>query len=93
MHASIRKYKSSDAAEVARRAQEGFVPIVRDIPGVSAWHLVDGGDGTAVTITLCDDAAAADASVKAAGEWVQANVPDLIQGTPDVTNGEVAAST
>lgn len=93
MHASVRKYKSSDAAEVARRAAEGFVPIVRDIPGVSAWYLVDGGDGTAVTITLCDDAAAADASVKAAGEWVQANVPDLIQGAPDVTNGEVAAST
>jgi hypothetical protein len=93
MHASIRRYKSSDAAEVGRRAGEEFVPIVRDMPGVSAWYLVDGGDGTVITITLCDNAAAADASVAKAGEWVAENIPDLVEGTPDVTNGEVSAQT
>ncbi len=93
MHASIRRYQSSDVAEAARRAAEEFVPIVQDMPGVSAWYLVDGGGGTLVTITLCDDAAAADASVKAAGEWVRDNIADLVQGGPDVTNGEVRAST
>jgi hypothetical protein len=25
---------------------------------ISAWYLVDGGDGTLITIMLCDDAAA-----------------------------------
>ena len=93
MHASIRRYKSSDVAEAGRRASEGFVPIASDMPGVSAWYLVDTGDGTLTTITLCDDAAAADASVKAAGEWVRDNIPDLVQGSPEVTNGEVLAQT
>lgn len=93
MHASIRRYQSSDVAEVGRRAGEEFVPIVRDMPGISAWYLVDGGDGTLFTITLCDDAAAADASVERAGQWVRENVPDLVQGAPEVTNGEVRAQT
>jgi hypothetical protein len=93
MHASIRRYQSSDVAEAGRRAGEGFVPIVRDMSGVSAWYLVDCGDGTLTTITLCEDAAAADASVERAGEWVRDNIPDLIQGAPEVTNGEVLAQT
>ena len=93
MHASIRRYQSSDVAEVGRRAGEEFVPIVRDMPGISAWYLVDGGDGTLITITLCDDAAAADASVERAGQWVRENIPDLVQGAPEVTNGEVRAQT
>jgi hypothetical protein len=93
MHASIRRYQSSDVAEAGRRAGEEFVPIVREMPGISGWYLVDGGDGTLITITLCDDAAAAEASVERAGEWVRENIPDLIQGTPEVTNGEVRAQT
>jgi hypothetical protein len=93
MYASIRRYQSSDVAEAGRRAGEEFVPIIRDMPGISAWYLVDGGDGTLVTVTLCDDAVAADASVQRAGEWVRENIADLIQGAPDVTNGEVRAKT
>ena len=38
------------------------------------WDLVDGGDGTLITITMCD-AAAADASVERAGEWVREMLP------------------
>jgi hypothetical protein len=93
MYASVRQYRSSDAAEVGRRAQEEFVPIVRQIQGVSAWYLIDGGDGTLITITLCDDEAAAEESVNSARDWVQANVADLVEGTPTVTNGEVRAQT
>jgi hypothetical protein len=93
MYASVRQYRSSDAAEVGRRAQEEFVPQVRQISGVSAWYLIDGGDGSLITITLCDDESAAEESVNSAREWVQANVADLVEGSPTVTNGEVRAQT
>jgi hypothetical protein len=88
MYASIRKYRTSDAAELGRRAQ-GFVPIVRELPGFSGWYLMDGGDGTLVTITLAEDAAAVEQSVQKAADWVGENAADLVEGSPAVTNGKV----
>jgi hypothetical protein len=88
MHASIRKYRTSDAAELGRRAQ-GFVPIVRELPGFSGWYLIDGGDGTLVTITLGEDAAGVEQSVQRAADWVGENAADLVEGSPAVTNGQV----
>ena len=88
MYASIRQYRSSDVDEVARRSAD-FVPIVREVPGFSAWYVVDGGDGTLITITLCEDQAGVEESVRRAADWVGANISDLVEGTPTVTNGEV----
>lgn len=93
MYASIRKYQTSDAGEVARRAEEGFIPIVNEIEGVSAWYLVDGGSGTLITVTVAENEAAAEASVEKAREWVGENAADLVEGAPEVHNGEVLAST
>jgi hypothetical protein len=91
MHVSVRQYRSSDVAEVGRRAQESFVPIVREVSGFSAWYLVDGGDGSVLTITVADDQAGVDESVEKAAEWVRENAADLVEGSPTVTNGEVLA--
>ena len=92
MYASIREYKTQDNAEVARRAEEGFLPIVREIGGVSGYYMVDAGDKF-FTVTVAEDESAVDESVNKAREWVQENAADLIEGSPVVTNGEVVANT
>jgi hypothetical protein len=89
MYASIRQYNGRNPAEFSRRVQDGFVPIVRQVPGFLAWYLVDGGGGALFTITLCEDHAAAEASVRAAADWVADNLADLVEGSPTVINGEV----
>lgn len=94
MHASIRQYRSSDAAEVGRRANDpstGFPPVARQITGFQAWYLIDSGDGTLTTVTICDDESGVDQSVEKAREWVGDNAADLVEGSPDVTNGKVEA--
>ena len=91
MYASIRQYRSTDVPELGRRAQEGFVPIVREISGFSTWYLVDSGDGDFVTITIAEDEAGVEESVCKASEWVRENAVDLTEGLPTVTNGEVLA--
>ena len=91
MYASIRQYNGRNIDEVSRRAQEGFVPVVRQVPGFLAWYPVDGGGGALFTVTLCEDRAGAEASVRAALEWVAENLADLIVGSPTVLNGEVRA--
>ena len=94
MHASIRKYRSSDAPEVGRRANDdnsGFPPVAREIKGFQAWYLIDSGDGTLTTVTICDDEAGVNESVDKAREWVGDNAADLVEGSPDVINGKVEA--
>lgn len=91
MYVSVRQYRTSDAQEVGRRAQEGFVPIVREIAGFSAYYIVDGGDGQLTTVTVAEDKAGVEDSVAKAREWVAENAADLVEGEPQVTNGEVVA--
>ena len=91
MYVSIRQYNGRNVAEFARRAQEGFAPIVRQVPGFLAWYLVDGGGGALFTITLCEDQAGVQASVSVAADWVPDNAGELVQGSPAVINGEVKA--
>jgi hypothetical protein len=89
MYVSIRQYNSRNVAEFSRRVQEGFVPIVRHVPGFLAWYLVDGGGGALFTITICEERAGVEASVSAAADCVEDNVADLVEGSPAVINGEV----
>ena len=91
MYASIRQYRTDNVEEVARRAQDGFVPIVREVPGFSAYYIVDGGDGAFTTITIAEDKAGVEESVDKAGEWVRENAAELVEGSPTVSNGEVVA--
>jgi hypothetical protein len=90
MYASIREYTTKDNAEVARRAQEGFVPIVREVAGFSAYYMVDAGDKF-FTVTLAEDQGGAEESANKAREWVQENAADLVEGVAAVNNGEVVA--
>ena len=92
MFASIRQYHTKDNSEVARRAREEFVPIAREIPGFSAYYIVDAGE-TLFSITVGEDRESVERSVDAAREWVQETIADLIDGTPTVTNGEWLAGT
>ena len=45
MFTSIRKYKVKRGSmeEYARRVQEGFVPLTRQMPGFRGYYLLDGG--------------------------------------------------
>ncbi len=88
MYASIRQYRTTDAEELGRRA-EAFVPLVREVPGFSGWHVVNGGDGTVITVTFCEDQAGVEESVRMAADWVRENASDLFEGSPTVTTGEV----
>jgi hypothetical protein len=46
MYATVRRYEGvADPSEVGRLVEEGFIPIISEIPGFVAYLLVDAGDG------------------------------------------------
>ena len=89
MHAAVRKYRVSDIDTLVQRVEEGFVERVKGIDGFVGYYVIDGGDGTAASVTVGESEEAVEASTQRAAEWVQENAADLIEGAPDVTAGEV----
>ena len=92
MHTAVRKYRVTDVDEVVKRAEEGFVPIVKGIDGFGGYWMLDGGDNTIATITVAETGAAVEESSRLAGEWVQENAAELVEERLDVTAGELRIS-
>jgi hypothetical protein len=75
--------------ELVERVNEGFVPIVSQIPGFQEYLFVDAGDGAHLTISLYDDPSGAEQSTQNAASWAADAVAELIEGPPEVTTGWV----
>jgi len=92
MYATVRRYAGiTDPAEVGRRVHEGFVPVLRDIPGLVAYHWLDAGGGIMVSMSVFEDQAGAEASNEKAAAWIPENAAGFFPNPPEVTSGEVVA--
>jgi heme-degrading monooxygenase HmoA len=89
MFASIRKYnvKRGSVEELARRVQDDFVPMMRQIEGFQSYYLLDGGPDVLITISIFDSSDAAFASNAKAADWVRNNVLEFTRGMPEVMVG------
>ena len=93
MYVVIRKFnKMRELDEVARRAEAGVGPLLREAPGFKAYYVCDGGHGVGFSVTVFESraAAATEASAKAL-IWIKENLRDLYEGQPEVTSGDVLA--
>ena len=89
MHASVRRYRTSDIEALERKVEEEFIEQVKEIDGFVGYYVIDGGDGDVASVTVCKTADALQRITKLAGEWVQESLGDLVEGPPDVITGEV----
>ena len=79
------KVKAGSLEELARRAQEGFVPLMRQIPGFVAYYGIDAGNDVVATISLFQDQAGTEESHQRAADWVAQHLAELVQGPPEIT--------
>jgi hypothetical protein len=93
MYAVVRRYEGvTDPGEAGRRVKDGFVPLIRQIPGFVAYYWADAGGGVMVSTSVFDDQAGAEESTKRAADYVRENLAPLLPDPPQVTAGEVVAS-
>lgn len=59
---------------------------------MTAYGLVDAGDGTIASVSVFEDQAGAEASTEKAADWVRENLAELVEGAPQVVSGEVTVS-
>jgi hypothetical protein len=92
MYATVRRYEGvSDTREVARLVNEGFIPIISEMPGFMAYYLADAGDGVLVSTSVFEHKDAEEQSTFRAGEFVAEHLAPLLPNPPQITAGEVDA--
>ncbi|KPI15485.1 hypothetical protein OV450_2623 [Actinobacteria bacterium OV450] len=93
MYAVVRRYAGvTDPAEAGRRVDEGFVPLLRQVPGFVAYYWIDAGGGVMVSTSVFEDRAGAEESIKRAAEFVRDSLASLLPNPPQVTAGQVVAA-
>jgi hypothetical protein len=92
MHSRIARYRiSGDPQELARKAEEGMLPIFEAAPGFRAYNLAISGD-TLTSMSAWDTMEQAEAASPAAATWIAENIADDIE-LIDVSFNEVLLAT
>ena len=92
MYVAVRRYEGvSDAQKVAQLVDEGFIPIISEMPGFVAYYFVDAGDGVMVSSSVFEHKTAEEQSTFRAGEFVAEHLAPFIPNPPQITAGEVVA--
>jgi hypothetical protein len=92
MYIAVRRYEGvTDPQEAGRLVDEGFVPIISEMPGFVAYYFVDAGDGVMVSTTIFEHKAAEEESNWRAGEFVAQHLAPLLPNPPQITTGEIVA--
>lgn len=91
MFISVRRYKvnPADVPEITKRAQEGFVPIMKGSPGFVAYYGVDHGNGDVATVSIFESQEQAEASNNRAAGWVKENLASLVPNPPEIITGDI----
>jgi hypothetical protein len=89
MYVMIRRYRlAGSSQELFRRIKEGFVPIVRSLPGCKAYHVGDCGGLEAMSISFWETKVAARRSTEEAQKWISRSSLGLIPFPPDKLEGD-----
>ena len=91
MHAVIRTYMNAGSKKLFDVLEERKADVetaIRQVPGLVSYTLLRTGDG-GISVTVCQDKAGADESVRIARDWVQKNAADAGAKPPTVTEGSV----
>ena len=93
MYATVRRYEGvTNPGEAGRRVNEGFVPLISQLPGFVAYYWVDAGGGVMISTSVFQDQASAQESNRKAADWIrQNNMASQMPNPPQITAGEVVA--
>lgn len=91
MYATVRRFEGvTDPREVARRVNEGLVPLISQIPGCLASSWVDAGGGVMVSINLFENQVGEEEANRQAPDWVRQQIADAHQSAATDKGAQLA---
>lgn len=93
MYAVIRRYKfkAEDSEKINQLVQEGFVPLIKKTNGFISYNWLDTGAGEGASLSVFQDKAGADESIRLAADFVKTSMSELLTQKPEVIEGPVKA--
>jgi hypothetical protein len=95
VHATLRQYEGvgrERSDELTEKVTDTLMPRLSELPGFSAYYLVEAGDGVMTSISLSETSAQADESTRVASAWIREQELDAAPPhAPKVTSGPVIA--
>src|SRR4051812_44368202 len=91
MHLSIRRYTSSDPAEITRKVKKGFLPLIAKAPGFVAYYAIRSGPDGWTSVSVFKTKAGAEKSDKVAAALAEENVAGELNRVPGILAGDVVA--
>ena len=91
MYSVLRSYSGKGATalfELIGQRKGEVEGVLSKVPGFVSYTAVL-GDASAFTVTVCQDKAGTDESLRVAKEWIAKNAADTGVGAPQVTEGQV----
>jgi heme-degrading monooxygenase HmoA len=90
MFSAIRYYRTDpDSIEsVVRRVKEGFVPLIRGMPGFVSYFVLTPRPGEIVSVSVFEEQRGAEETNTMAEEWVRQNLSELLP-SPEFADGRV----
>jgi hypothetical protein len=90
MYVAVRRYEGvTDSQKVAQLVDEGFLPLISEMPGFVTYYFVDAGDGVMISTSVFEHKDAEEQSNFRAGQFVAEHLAPLLPNPPQVTAGEV----
>ncbi len=91
MHTVVRTYSGKGAKElidILERNKADVEKLIRSVKGFVSYTLARSGDG-GISVTVCQDKAGTDESLRVAKEWITKNAGTSGVGAPMVSEGPV----
>lgn len=91
MYAVVRTYSGSGAKDLFGLLEERkseVEDLIGSVSGFQAYTLIRTDDG-GVTVTVCQDKAGTDQSLRIARDWILENASDMAASPPAVSEGPV----
>lgn len=93
MFAAVRHYhfRAEDGPTIDRMIRDEFVPLIKRAKGFIRYYWLDTGAGEGVSVSVFQDKAGADESIRLAAEYVKEHASKFLTQKPEIIEGPVRA--
>ena len=93
MYTVVRRYvRASEFADALLQRPQEVRDLISSIEGFRAYYVLQTEWGDIATITICDDQAGADESIRRAAAWVRSHLTGGATRPPEIIEGDVILS-
>ncbi len=92
MRIGLYKIAPGTAKAIVEKAAAGMYPIFQAQPGFVAYEILASGNDSLVSLTTWESEPDAENAIRLATDWVQENVPEMVNWTMNLTGDLVFSS-